>query len=214
MPQPKNLYESTLDKNPIIGIVRGITPERVVGIAEVMMAAGIKVIEVPLNSPDALKSIELLAKNFDNELLCGAGTVTTTQQVNDVQNAGGQLIVSPNCNPAVIKSCIDENLICIPGIATASEAFCAIESGARRLKLFPAQTYGPGHLGALRAVLPADIKIYPVGGIDEGNTDTWLNAGASGFGFGSSLYQMNDSVRQVQVRALALCKSMGKFYEA
>jgi 2-dehydro-3-deoxyphosphogalactonate aldolase len=194
-----------LEQLPLIAILRGVTPNQVFYIAEALIKAGIRVLEVPLNSPNALTSIEMLANEFSERLLLGAGTVTSTQQVQAVYDAGGKIIVSPNCDPQVISASLNKNLICIPGVATATDAFAAIAAGATRLKLFPAQTYGPNHLSALKSVLPAHIKMYPVGGVDESNLRQWLKAGADGFGFGSSLYQLGNTALQVQKRASSLC---------
>jgi 2-dehydro-3-deoxyphosphogalactonate aldolase len=194
-----------LEQMPLIAILRGVTPNQVLKIAEALIEAGIKVLEVPLNSPSALNSIEMLALEFSEKLLIGAGTVTSTQQVQEVHNVGGKLIVSPNCDPHVISTSLSKNMISMPGVASATDAFVAIDAGATRLKLFPAQTYGPNHLSALIAVLPAHIEIYPVGGVDESNLGQWLSAGAYGFGFGSSLYQPGNTAQHVQERASALC---------
>lgn len=194
-----------LDQLPLIAILRGITPNQVLNIAEALIEAGIKVLEVPLNSPNALTSIEMLANEFAEQLLLGAGTVTSTQQVQLVYDTGAKLIVSPHCNPQIISASLNKNLSCMPGVATATEAYSAISAGASRLKLFPAHTYGPNHLSALKVVLPKHIKMYPVGGVDENNMCQWLNAGADGFGFGTALYRPGDTPSQVQKRALSLC---------
>jgi 2-dehydro-3-deoxyphosphogalactonate aldolase len=196
--------DAQFDRLPLISILRGVRANQILSIAEGLYAAGMRIIEIPLNSPDALLSLELLAQTFSNELICGAGTVLSPQQVKDVQNAGGKIIVSPNCNVQVISATISRNLISLPGIASPSEAFSAIAAGASRLKLFPALSYGTSHLVALKSVLPSEVKMYPVGGVDETNLMSWINAGADGAGFGSSLYQADDCVDDVKSRALVL----------
>ena len=193
-----------LDELPLMAILRGVKTSEVIHIAYALLEAGIKIIEVPLNSPQALVSIEILCHELSDKLLIGAGTVTSQQQVQAVYNAGGKLIVSPNCDPRVISSSLNLDLNCIPGVATATEVFAAIAAGAIRLKLFPAHTYGPKHLHALKAVIPQHIKIFPVGGVDESNLHQWLKNGADGFGFATALYRPGDTPSQVQKRATAL----------
>ena len=193
-----------LNELPLIAILRGVKTNEVLNIAYALVEAGIKVIEVPLNSPKALASIEILAHEFSEKLLIGAGTVTNPQQVQAVYNAGGKLIVSPNCDPQVISASLNKHLHCIPGVATATEVFAAITAGATRLKLFPAHTYGAKHLYALKAVIPAHIAIFPVGGVEESNLEQWIKSGADGFGFASALYRPGDNPSQVQQRASAL----------
>jgi len=198
------LLDGEFDRLPLLSILRGVRPNQILSIAESLYNAGMRIIEIPLNSADALVSLELLAHRFSNELICGAGTVLSPEQVKDVQNAGGRIIVSPNCNTQVIRATISCNLISLPGIASPSEAFSAIAAGAKRLKLFPAQSYGVDHLRALKSVLPGQIKVYPVGGVDETNLALWIKAGADGAGFGSSLYRADDDARDVASRAMAL----------
>lgn len=172
----------------LIAILRGLKPEEALSITEVLIAAGIDRIEVPLNSPSPLDSIRLMAERFGNDALIGAGTVLTPDQVDQVSQAGGKLIVSPNCDPAVIAYTKALGLSSFPGVFTASECFAALAAGADGLKIFPAFTMGPKGLAALKAVLPKNTEIYAVGGVAPDNFAQWREAGATGFGMGTSLF--------------------------
>ncbi|MEI9994355.1 MAG: 2-dehydro-3-deoxy-6-phosphogalactonate aldolase [Rhizomicrobium sp.] len=193
--------EAHLDALPLIAILRGVTPGDVVAIGEALYAAGIRVIEVPLNSPEPLESIARLAAALGSRCLVGAGTVLSAKAVDDVARAGGKLIVTPNVDLAVIARAVELGLALTPGFATPSEAFAAINAGARRLKLFPAASFGPAHLKALKAVLPADVPVYAVGGIGAGDVETWIGAGAAGFGFGSEVFKPGYGAEEVARRA-------------
>jgi 2-dehydro-3-deoxyphosphogalactonate aldolase len=186
---------------PLVAILRGLTPERASAVGATLRGAGIRIIEVPLNSPDPYRSIATLATESGADCLLGAGTVLTLEQVERTHAAGGRLVVSPNTNPAVIRAALERGMQVLPGFATASEAFAALDAGARMLKLFPAATYGPGHLRALREVLPADTQIYPVGGIGAADVAPWLEAGAAGFGFGSELFKPQFTLEEIAARA-------------
>ncbi|HEY5346690.1 MAG TPA: 2-dehydro-3-deoxy-6-phosphogalactonate aldolase [Rhizomicrobium sp.] len=191
---------------PLVAILRGVTPDRVVEIARALFDAGIRAIEVPLNSPKPLVSIRALTASFGTLCLCGAGTVLSVEDVRRVREAGGNLIVSPNVNPAVIAAA--RGLTVMPGFATASEAFAAIDAGATHLKLFPAMTYGPGHIKALKAVLPRAMPVYAVGGIGADGIAEWKKAGADGFGFGSELFRPDYSVTEIARRAKLLVEAL------
>ena len=156
---------------------------------DALIEAGFCIIEIPLNSPRPLESIELLAKRHGADALVGAGTVLSTKAVDDVASAGGRLIVSPNTDPNVIARSVRQNLISLPGYFTASEAFEALEAGAHGLKLFPADAGSPSLLKAHRAVLPANVPLFAVGGITPESISSWLKVGATGFGIGSNLYK-------------------------
>lgn len=175
-------------RTPLVAILRGVRPDEVVGHAQVLVDAGFEWIEVPLNSPDPLRSIRLLADAFGERALIGAGTVLTTRQVDEMVDAGGRLVVTPNTRPALIEHAVRRGLVVAPGFATASEAFDAIDAGAQALKLFPATTYGPGHVKALRAVLPP-LPMFAVGGITPDNLRDYVAAGCTGAGLGSDLYK-------------------------
>ena len=192
-----------LDECPLIGIVRGVTPDEAVAVGEAIFDAGIRIIEVPLNSPDPLKSIELLAAHFGDSALIGAGTVLKLHEVSDVRAAGGRIIVSPSTNRDVIAAAASEGLISSPGYFTPSEAFEAIDAGATALKLFPAEGASPALLKAQLVVLPKEIPVIPVGGIKPDNMGPWLHAGASGFGLGGGLYQAGQSPEATAEKARA-----------
>lgn len=190
-----------LERLPLVAILRGVAPAEVVAIGRALVDAGFAIIEVPLNSPDALDSIRRLHEAFGNEVLLGAGTVMTPTNVRDVGAAGGRLIVMPHSDAEVIRAARSEGLVCIPGIATPTEGFAALANGADGLKLFPAELLAPPVLGAMRAVFPADTRFFPVGGITPGSMADYVAAGATGFGLGSALYRRGDEPAQVSANA-------------
>ncbi|MGH8185808.1 MAG: 2-dehydro-3-deoxy-6-phosphogalactonate aldolase [Steroidobacteraceae bacterium] len=189
---------------PIVAILRGVRPDEAVDIGAALLDAGVRIIEVPLNSPQPLASIERLTAAFGKRALLGAGTVLSVEDVDEVAAAGGRLIVSPNTDRAVIEQAIERGLDVLPGFTTPTEALVAIASGARDLKLFPAGSIGPAHLRALREVLPADSRVWAVGGVDASNLGQWLHAGASGVGIGGSLYRPGSSALAVRESAVKL----------
>jgi 2-dehydro-3-deoxyphosphogalactonate aldolase len=193
--------DALLAELPVVAILRGVTPDRILGVAVALFEAGIRAIEVPLNSPDAFKSIESLAKVFGDRCLCGAGTVLAVGDVDRVVAAGGKLLVTPNTDPAVIVRGVEKGLTVMPGFFTPSEAFAAIAAGAKTLKLFPASTGGTAHLKAVLAVLPKSVPVYAVGGVGAGNMKEWRWAGAAGFGLGSELFKPDFSDEEIAVRA-------------
>lgn len=181
-------FTEALKSLPLIAILRGIKPAEAVPIGQALLNTGWTLIEVPLNSPQALSSIAALVNAFPQALI-GAGTVLTPNDVRNVHAAGGQLIISPNFNPAVVAEATRLGLVCLPGVMTASEAFAALDAGAAGLKLFPAEMATPAMVKALRAVLPTSALLLPVGGITPENMAAYLAAGANGFGIGSALYK-------------------------
>jgi 2-dehydro-3-deoxyphosphogalactonate aldolase len=189
---------------PLVAILRGIRPEEVLEIGTALHEAGIGAIEVPLNSPAPLESISRLAAHFGDRCLCGAGTVLRARDVDAVHAAGGRLIVTPNTVAAVIERAVALGLIVMPGFATPTEAFAAIGAGAGLLKLFPAASYGPAHLQALREVLPADVGVFAVGGVGASNVAPWRQAGCAGVGVGGDLYRAGHPAGEVHRRALTL----------
>jgi 2-dehydro-3-deoxyphosphogalactonate aldolase len=193
--------DAALMECPVIAILRGIKPDEAVAHVQAIHDAGIRVVEVPLNSPDPLESIARLARAFGDRMVVGAGTVLTEAQVDTVHAAGGKLIVSPNVDAGVIRRTVALGLWSAPGFATASEAFSAIHAGAKHLKLFPATTYGPGHLKQLQAVLPSDVTVVAVGGVGAANMSEWRLAGAKAFGIGGELYRPGQSVMETTGRA-------------
>lgn len=189
---------------PLIGILRAITPEEAVAVGEAVLAAGITTLEVPLNSPEPLESIRRLAGALGERALVGAGTVLTPAQVRDVHAAGGRLVVSPNCRPAVIEATRRLGMQSWPGIVTPSEAFDALDAGATGLKLFPAVQVGLEGMRAVRAVLPAGTLLYAVGGIGEDTFAAWRAAGVDGAGLGSALYRPGQAPERVGEQARSL----------
>src|SRR5579859_3673928 len=198
-----------LDAQPaLVAILRGVAPDKVAAVADVLYAAGIRKIEVPLNSPEPFSSIARLAVAHRTDWLVGAGTVLSADDVRRTHAAGGRLVVSPNCNTDVIRCALQLGMEVLPGIATATEAFDAIHAGARQIKLFPAVTYGTRHLEALRAVLPPDVGVFPVGGVGAQDIAGWLSAGAAGFGFGSELFRPDYTLAEIEQRAGRLVQSL------
>lgn len=189
---------------PIVAILRGIKPDEAAAAGEALVGAGITLIEVPLNSPEPLESIRRLDKALGGRALIGAGTVLDLSDIGPIHAAGGQLIVSPNVNTAVIEAARAHGMAAIPGFFTATEAFAAIAAGANALKLFPAETATPATLKALTAVLPPDIPVLAVGGVDASNFQTWREAGAAGYGIGSALYAPGRSAAALAAKAAAL----------
>jgi 2-dehydro-3-deoxyphosphogalactonate aldolase len=197
------LLHRYLDECPLVAIIRGVTPADAEAIGDAVAEGGIRIIEVPLNSPDPLKSIELLARKFGDSMLVGAGTVLKKDQVAEVKQAGGRIIVSPDTNIEVIAATADAGLVSSPGYFTPSEAFAAIRGGANALKLFPAEGASPAVLKAQLAVIPREIPVMAVGGIKPDNMRPWLEAGASGFGLGSGLYKPGQSAAETLDKARA-----------
>jgi len=192
-----------LEVPPLIAILRGVRPEEVVDVATTLFDSGIRCIEVPLNSPEPLSSIRRLSERYGNDCLCGAGTVLRPEQVEAVADAGGKLIVTPNTDPAVIRRGLQLGLQVVPGFATATEAFAALDAGATALKLFPASTYGVQHLKALRAVLPP-TKIFAVGGINIRTLPEWFEAGIDGVAFGSEIYAPGRPLADIAARTTSI----------
>ena len=195
--------DALLAEMPLVAILRGVTPSRIEGVAAALFDAGVRAIEVPLNSPEPFKSIEMLAKIYGERCLTGAGTVLDVANVDRVANAGGKLLVTPNTNPAVIAHGVELGMTAMPGFYTPSEGFAAAAAGARYLKLFPASTGGIDHLKAMLAVLPKDVPVYAVGGVGAANMAEWRKAGAAGFGLGSELFKPNFTDAEIATRAKA-----------
>jgi 2-dehydro-3-deoxyphosphogalactonate aldolase len=189
---------------PLIAILRGIKPSEAVEIAAVLLDAGIDRIEVPTNSPDPFDSIGKICDAFGDSALIGAGTILTTDQVDQVAAVGGKLIVSPNCDPAVIKHTKANGMQSWPGVFTPTEAFKALQAGADGLKLFPGSMAGPSGLQAMRAILPVGTQVFAVGGAGPENFDKWIAASADGFGLGSAIYKPGMTARDVGVAAKAI----------
>ena len=196
--------QQALTQLPLVAILRGIRPDEAVEVAMAIYASGIRIIEVPLNSPQPLASIRAIVCALGDDALVGAGTVLDPQSVDAVAQTGARLVVSPNADVRVVQACGAAGLFSMPGFFTASEAFALIEAGADALKLFPAEGCTPKVLKALKAVLPQQVPVLPVGGIDAKSFASWRAAGAAGFGIGSALYRKGDSPRDIGHRAQTL----------
>ena len=188
---------------PLIAILRGLTPDEALPVGQALAEAGFRIIEVPLNSPQPLRSIETLARALGDRCLIGAGTVTSAVQVTDVAQAGGRLIVMPHGDAQVIRAAKAQGLWCAPGIATPTEGFAALAAGADALKLFPAELLTPAVVKAMRGVFPPQVPFLPVGGITPQNLAAYRAVGANGFGLGSALYKPGMTPQQVAVQARA-----------
>jgi len=189
---------------PLIAILRGLTPNDALPVAGALIEAGIGILEVPLNSPDAFASIATIVASYGSRAMIGAGTVLTVEEVRRVNEAGGRLVVSPNCDPAVIAATKAAGLQSWPGVLTPTECFTALRAGADGLKIFPSFLLGCDGLRAIRAVLPPATKVYAVGGVGAANFAEWRRAGANGFGIGTALYTPGLTAIEVAKRARAL----------
>jgi 2-dehydro-3-deoxyphosphogalactonate aldolase len=197
-------WRRAVDTLPLVAILRGITPDEAEPVGDALSQAGWHLLEVPLNSPDPLQSIARLARRFPTALV-GAGTVRTADEVRQVHDAGGRLIVSPHFDARVVEAATALGMVALPGVMTPSEAFAALGCGATGLKLFPAEMIPPAAVKAMRAVLPADVLLLPVGGIAPANMAAYRAAGANGFGIGSALYRPGVDVQAVGASARAFC---------
>jgi 2-dehydro-3-deoxyphosphogalactonate aldolase len=204
----RELLRDFLDQCPLVAIIRGVTPGEAEAVGDAIYEGGIRIIEVPLNSPDPLESIERLAKKFGERMLVGAGTVLDPSDVARVRDAGGRIIVSPDTNAEVISAAAAAGLVASPGYFTPSEAFAAIRAGATALKLFPAEGSSPAALKAQLAVIPRDVPILAVGGIKPDNMRPWLDARAAGFGLGGGLYQPGQSANDTLAKARAYVEGL------
>jgi 2-dehydro-3-deoxyphosphogalactonate aldolase len=189
---------------PVIAILRGVQPTEVQSICTVLETVGIRIVEVPLNSPDALESVSILSRSFGGRILIGAGTLTDPSQVSQVAAAGGRLIVTPHADTEIVRAAKAAHLLAIPGFFNPTEAFALLQAGADAIKLFPAEVLGPPMLRALRAVLPKTAIVIPVGGIGGEQVAPWMAAGALGLGVGSSIYKPGDDARTVEGKAQVL----------
>jgi 2-dehydro-3-deoxyphosphogalactonate aldolase len=197
------MLQPYLDRLPLVAILRGVTPEEVVAIGRSLVDAGFAIIEVPLNSPRPLESVRLLSDAFGDLALVGAGTVMSAEQVRQVADAGGRLIVMPHGDPVVVRAAKAMGLACVPGVATPTEGFAALANGADALKLFPAELLTPSVLKAMCSVFPPGTRFLPVGGITPDTMTEYVAAGASGFGLGSALYKRGDDESRVAANARA-----------
>lgn len=198
------MTQTIADRLPLVAILRGLEPERAVAVGEVLVEAGFDIIEVPLNSPEPLVSIAALVQALGHRALVGAGTVLAEAEVDALAAIGAQLVVSPNCNPAVIRRTAALGMVSLPGVLTPTEMFAAIDAGASGLKLFPADMAGPAVIKAVRAVLPPQVPLLAVGGISAANMGDYLAAGAAGFGIGGALFTPGKPLADIAADARAI----------
>ena len=204
----RELFDRYFNQCPLVAIIRGVTPDEAVDIAGALYEGGIRIIEVPLNSAEALESIRRIAAALGDQALIGAGTVLQPGDVAQVRDAGGRIIVSPNMNPAVIRATVEAGMVSSPGIFTPSEAFAALDAGAHTLKLFPAEAASPTVVKSLRAVLPKAVPFLVVGGVTPDSVTGWLDAGANGFGLGGGLYKPGQSPDDTREKARAYVRAV------
>ena len=198
---------------PLVAILRGITPDEVLNVCGDLIEAGFELLEIPLNSPQPYRSIEMMINEFGTQALCGAGTVTQEQQVQTLADIGAQLIVSPNTNVDVIRASKQHSMISMPGCLTPTEAFTAIDAGADGLKFFPADSIAPATLKAMKVTFPPEIPLFAVGGVDSHNMLDYFNAGVTGFGIGSSLYKAGKSRAKLQQSARRIVEGYRSAHE-
>jgi 2-dehydro-3-deoxyphosphogalactonate aldolase len=205
-------FYDTLNKTKLIAILRGITPKDILKVANILVNSGYKIIEVPLNSPDALKSIEILVKHYENQkdIYIGAGTVLDINDIKKLKSIGAKLIVTPNINIDTITQTIKCDMIGIYGFLTPTEAFCAIKNEAKYIKLFPFETFGLNYYNNIKAVLPTNINIIAVGGINLSNIDNYIKNGIKYFGLGGSLYNPKMSFEQIQNNAISFMEKLNQ----
>jgi 2-dehydro-3-deoxyphosphogalactonate aldolase len=197
----RSRFEASADALPLVAILRGITPDEAEAVASALHAAGFRLIEVPLNSPQPFDSIARIRRALPDDTLVGAGTVLNVDDVQRLVDAGGELVVMPHADTAIIRAAKAAGLLCVPGVATPTEAFAALAAGADALKLFPAELIAPPVVKAMRAVLPRQVRLLPVGGITPESMGPYVQAGANGFGLGSALYAPQTPAAEVAKRA-------------
>ena len=203
-------WQDALTTLPLVAILRGLRPAEALDVGEMLIKAGFKIVEVPLNSPDPFDSIRLLADALKGRAIVGAGTVLSVAQVETLKAAGGEICISPNANPDVIRRAKALGMISFPAFFTPTEAFAAIDAGADAIKLFPAELAGVKGLKAMKAVLPRHMPVFPVGGVDPEGMQAYLDAGATGFGIGSAVFKPGDTPTQVYGKAKAFVDAWAK----
>ena len=207
---PKERLNGFIRECPLVAIIRGVTPDVAEATGRAILEAGIRIIEVPLNSPDPLESIRILAETIGDQALIGAGTVLNVDQVSQVRAAGGSLVVSPNTDTDVIRATVSSGMASCPGYFTPSEGFAALAAGADALKLFPAEAATPTVVKAQRAVISREVPLLVVGGVAPDNMQPWLDAGATGFGLGSGLFKPGQSAAETAAKARAYVEGVSR----
>ena len=210
----RDQWNDALATLPLVAILRGLRPDEALGVGEMLIRAGFKVLEVPLNSPDPFDSIQAMAQAFKGRAIVGAGTVLNVPDVERLAKVGGQICISPNTNGDVIRAAKAHDLISFPAFFTATEAFAAVDAGADALKLFPAELAGPAGLKALKAVLPKTMPVFPVGGVTADNMHTYLEVGAKGFGIGTAVFKPGDSAEVVYKKAKTFTDAWARLHPA
>ena len=210
----RDQWNDALGTLPLVAILRGLRPDEALGVGEMLIRAGFKVLEVPLNSPDPFDSIQAMAQAFKGRAIVGAGTVLNVPDVERLAKVGGQICISPNTNVDVIRAAKAHDLISFPAFFTATEAFAAVDAGADALKLFPAELAGPAGLKALKAVLPKTMPVFPVGGVTADNMHTYLEVGAKGFGIGTAVFKPGDSAEVVYKKAKTFTDAWARLHPA
>ena len=196
-------WRDALNTLPLVAILRGLRPDEALAVGEQLVEAGFKILEVPLNSPEPFDSIKLMVEAYGDRAIVGAGTVLKVEDVETLKSVGGQICISPNANPDVIRRAKALGMISFPAFFTATEAFNAVDAGADALKLFPAELAGPKGLKALKAILPKDMPVFPVGGVEPGNMGEYVSVGAAGFGIGTAVFKPGDTPAAVREKARA-----------
>ena len=207
-------WDDALATLPLVAILRGLRPDEALGVGEMIIKAGFKILEVPLNSPDPFDSIEAMAQAFKGRAIVGAGTVLKVADVERLAKVGGQICISPNANVDVIRAAKAAGLISFPAFFTPTEAFSAIDAGADAIKLFPAELAGPAGLKAMKAVLPKALPVFPVGGVTADNMHTYLEVGAKGFGIGTAVFKPGDSAEIVYKKAKTFTEAWARLHPA
>lgn len=205
-------FISAIDVMPVVAIIRGVKVEEVVDISNAIYEAGVSVIEVPLNTPNAFDCIAKLTANLKDKCFVGCGTLVDTADIPKLVDVGAELAVTPTTQPDVIEGCVEAGLLPMPGFVTPTEAFSAVKAGARHLKLFPASTTGPDHIKRIKDVLPKEVEVYAVGGVKRDEIEAWQSVGTRGFGFGSDIFSPGLSAEEVHERALKVVKAVGAVY--
>ncbi|MGI8706396.1 MAG: 2-dehydro-3-deoxy-6-phosphogalactonate aldolase [Sphingomicrobium sp.] len=206
----REVFDRYFDQCPLVAIIRGVTPADAAAIGRALFDGGIRIIEVPLNSPEPFASIERIAAEVGDSALVGAGTVLDPADVERVKAAGGRIVVSPNTSPIVIRATVDAGMVSSPGIFTPSDAFTALENGAHALKLFPAEAASPKVVKSIRAVLPSDVPLIVVGGVTPDTVAGWMDAGADGFGLGGGLYKPGQAAEETREKARAYVSAVAR----
>jgi len=205
-----DVFREAINRMPIVSILRGVDPEEVIDIVDCLFELGIKIVEVPLNSPSPYKSINLISKKYGDKMIVGAGTVLCQNEVYEVSNIGGSIIVSPNVNTNVIQKTKELGMVSLPGASTPTEVFSALDSGASGIKAFPSDMVSPSVIKSWRAVLPKGLILISVGGVTSQNIQSFWEAGASGFGMASEIYKPGLTVEDIRINTIEIINAYNR----